>query len=87
MSDRSSEPVEIEVMLHHETAEGSAWRGAMLVSLSDDKTAEKVWLPKSQVKERVRSRTEAEIETITIPEWLAVEKGLVLRVSEPSGSV
>jgi hypothetical protein len=76
MSERSSEPVEVEVKLHHETVEGSAWRGAMLVSLTDDKTAEKVWLPKSQVKGRVASAT-PEIETITIPEWLAIEKGLV----------
>lgn len=61
----SSDTVELELDLKHETED------AYLVSDGD----EDVWLPKSLV----RSVDELEGDTvlITIPEWLAKDRGLV----------
>lgn len=61
-----SDLVDIEVQLHHETEK--AW---LVSDTGNSKDA--VWIPKSQ----------AELEqfgdghTITCPEWLAIEKGLI----------
>jgi hypothetical protein len=77
MSERSTAPVEVEVKLHVETAEGSTWRGALCVSATDEKGAKQVWIPKSQIKDMPEDREPGETITITIPEWLAIEAGLV----------
>lgn len=59
---------DITVELHHETD------GAILVS-DDGKSEKAVWVPKSQVSEMVMlDEKNAEI---TIPEWLAFDKGLI----------
>lgn len=59
--NRRSELFDLKAMLQHETP--SAW----LVLTEDGK---KVWLPKSQVEDNCDG-------TFTLPEWLAIEKGLV----------
>ena len=37
---------------------------------------EDVWIPKSQVSDRDDDRTTPGLTCLTIPEWLAIEKGL-----------
>jgi len=64
--------IEIAVTVHHET--DAAW----LVSDTGNRD-EAVWLPKSQVSSEAEidlsdGPTEAEL---TLPEWLAQEKGLI----------
>ncbi|MDZ7823005.1 MAG: hypothetical protein U5K75_02465 [Ahrensia sp.] len=36
-----------------------------------------VWLPLAQVEVRYHERAQARRATVTIPEWLAIDKGLV----------
>lgn len=60
-----SDLIDIVVIVKNETAK------AYLVT--DSK--KQVWLPKSQI-EIVKSRTDM-TSTVTLPEWLAIEKGLV----------
>ena len=62
-----SDLVDLTVELVHETS------GAALVGL--DENAEEIWLPKSQIEIR-RDDPIPGVATITMPEWLAVEKGL-----------
>jgi hypothetical protein len=69
------DPVELEVKLHHETAPDEPRRGAVLVSLTDEEGAERVWIAKSQAV--IEGSTHSDIITITIPTWLALEKGLI----------
>ncbi len=61
-----SDLVDITTMIFHQTD------AAILVS--DDATSEKVWLPKSQCE---LEREEGRVYTVTLPEWLAIEKGLI----------
>ena len=64
-----SDLTDIEVMIHADAAKG------VLVSTSGDR-AEAQWLPKSLVEfEEPIQRGKAQI--ITLPQWLAEEKGLV----------
>ena len=58
---------EILVQIHHETDK------AILVSLDGDKK-KAVWLPRSQIEIEDKGKG---IHEITIPIWLAEEKGLV----------
>jgi len=58
---------DITVQLHQETER------AILVS-DDGETDNAVWLPKSQVEFVTKS---AGIIEVTLPEWLATERGLV----------
>lgn len=48
---------------------------AILVSDDGDRDSA-VWLPKSQIKYE-KLRREGEIIAVSLPEWLAIEKGLV----------
>ena len=68
MTNSTGPYVAIEVMLKH-TSER-----AILVCDQGDGSSEGVWLPKSQVSgwEEVGN-----ICTVTMPEWLAIERGLV----------
>ncbi|WP_212525884.1 hypothetical protein [Actibacterium sp. MT2.3-13A] len=61
-----SDVIDIEVHLHHETAK------AILVSDSGDKDSA-VWLPLSQIE----IEPENGFIVVTMPEWLAEEKGLI----------
>lgn len=63
-----SDIVDIACCRHAETAK------AILVS-DDDNRDNAVWLPKSQVE--IENDGHANFVTVTLPEWLAVEKGLV----------
>jgi len=44
---------------------------AVLLKMEDDIFAERIWVPKSQVSFNEIART------VTMPEWLALEKGLI----------
>lgn len=62
-----SDLIDVTVRLHHETAR------AILVS--DDGDRDKaVWLPLSQVE---IERQDKDIVVVTLPEWLALDKGLI----------
>jgi hypothetical protein len=67
-----SDLIDIAVIIHHETKPGKPDAGAILVSDGDRKKA--VWLPKSAVEIERRPRGEA---IVTMPERLAIDKGLV----------
>lgn len=61
-----SDLIDLAVQLHHET--GKAWL------ISDDGDREKaVWIPKSQAE----LETDGKAHTLTCPEWLAQDKGLI----------
>ena len=64
-----SELVDVAGCLHHETDK------AILFSDTADKK-DAVWLPKSQV-EFVHDGGQERFVTVTLPEWLAKEKGLI----------
>lgn len=61
-----SELVDVELMLMGETAQ------AIRVEDADENT---VWLPKSQIE--IERRPNDRVITVTMPQWLAEEKGLV----------
>lgn len=60
--------VDLTVIYHHETEKA--------VLVSDAEGSDKVWLPKSQI-EIEGDRSRGSIVTITLPEPLATEKGLI----------
>lgn len=62
-----SDLVDLTMQLHHETAK------AVLVSDDGDKT-KAVWVPLSQCEVEPKGKG---IVIVTMPEWLAIEKGLV----------
>ena len=64
--DTSKEPVSLTLELIRETS------GAYLVS--DGST--EAWIPISQIEEEERNLLNNEID-LTIPEWLALDKGLI----------
>lgn len=59
--------VEIEMQKHESTAD------AVLMS-PDGERKSAVWLPKSQIEMQPLGRARY---TVTMPEWLAIDKGLV----------
>lgn len=66
--------VDLDMSLHHETKPQLCNDGALLVSL-DGNRAKAVWLPKSLVSFEVDQGRGTV--AVTIPEWLAIQKGLV----------
>lgn len=66
------ELLDITMQLHHETKPGSE-EGALLVFDDGDKDRA-VWLPKSQIEFTLKPKGIVEV---TLPEWLALEKGLI----------
>lgn len=61
-----TEMIELSVVFHRETLMG--------VQVSDDGTNEHaVWLPKSQIEYMLRGKSMM----LTLPEWLARDKGLI----------
>lgn len=63
---------DVTVRLHHETHPGEKDAGAILVSDTGNRK-KAVWLPKAQIEFEIVSGA---IITVTLPEWLAIEKGL-----------
>ena len=66
-------PIDVEVALFHETEK------AYLVGTSDDRE-KAVWVPKSQCElgdERKGRSGRYDIYELTLPQWLAEDKGLV----------
>ncbi|MDR3464200.1 MAG: hypothetical protein P4L76_18000 [Beijerinckiaceae bacterium] len=49
---------------------------AILVAEDDDKDAKKVWLARSQI-EIEYEKGRSDVAVVTLPEWLALEKGLI----------
>lgn len=79
----ASDLVDLTMCLHAESKRGQKEQGAIRVSSDGDDTKAQ-WLPKSQVefyltgrRQRSRQGPGVEIITVTLPEWLAKEKGLV----------
>jgi len=68
MSDYKSDLIDVAVIRHAETEK------AILVSETEDKK-DAVWLPKSQIE--VENDGHKNFVTVTLPEWLAKEKGLI----------
>lgn len=62
-----SNVIDLTVELLHETAAA--------VRVTDSTPDKGVWLPKSQIE--VEHSDKAGIVVVTLPEWLAVDKGLV----------
>lgn len=65
--------VDIDADLVHETMPHHEDEGAFCVKIDEDtfhEEAKRFWLPKSQVQNNNDG-------TFTMPEWLAIEKGLV----------
>lgn len=65
--------IDIEVVIHHETKPNEPDEGAVLVSLDGDSNKAK-WVPKSAAEIERKERRRA---ILTMPEALAIEKGLV----------
>jgi hypothetical protein len=64
-----SDVVDLSVVLLRQTER------AILVNETEDNSAQSVWLPKSKVE--FDDVTLGTITTVTLPEWLATEKGLI----------
>ena len=64
----SSDLIDVRVFVHAETVK------AVLVS-EDGDHENSVWLPKSQVE--IENDLHGRTATITLPEWLAMDKGLI----------
>ncbi len=68
-----SDLIDLALVIHHETRPGEADLGAVLVSETGDRR-KAVWLPKEAIEiERKGGVTVV----VTLPERLAIEKGLV----------
>ena len=48
----------------------------MAICIRDDEDGGKIWLPKSQIEIK-RNINDRKMAVVTLPEWLAIEKGLV----------
>ncbi len=69
--------VDLALIVHHETKPGVANEGAILVSNDGDRVRA-VWLPKAAVEvEWLSGKSERGCAIITMPERLAIDKGLV----------
>lgn len=64
----NSDIIDLDVIMRAETA------AAILVAETED-ALKAVWLPKSQIE--IERKIGSRIVTITLPEWLATDKGLV----------
>lgn len=67
---RKSDLIDLDMVVHAETPK--AW---LLSDDGDRKHA--VWIPKSQAEFEHRERGNMPTGTLTCPEWLAKEKGLI----------
>lgn len=79
----SSDLIDVTMCLHAESKRGQKDQGAIRVS-SDGDDAKAQWLPKSQCefaltgkRQRSKQGPGVEIVTVTLPEWMAKEKGLI----------
>lgn len=79
----SSDLVDVTLFLHAESKRGMKEQGAIRVSSDADDIKAK-WLPKSQVeftptgkRQRSKQGPGVEVVTVTLPEWLAKDKGLI----------
>jgi hypothetical protein len=66
-SGKANQLIDLSVRVLRETA------AAVHVTLDDPENA--VWLPKSQVE--LEPSATPGVETLTLPEWLAIDKGLI----------
>ena len=69
MAKQGSEICDVEIYLHHETP------AAILVSPNNKRgSSRNVWLAKSLIEYRIKK---GNLIVVTMPTWLATEKGLV----------
>lgn len=68
MPKEGTEIVDVELYLHHETP------AAILISKGGSRREEQIWLPKKLIEYVVKHRNLIEV---TMPQWLAYEKGLL----------
>ena len=71
-----SDLIDIEVQVHHETSPGEENDGAYLVSTSTS-SPRKEWIPKSRCELSDVKPAPSKQATMTLPQSLAEEKGLV----------
>ena len=64
-----SDIIDISLILVNQTEK------AILVNETEDNSGRSVWLPKSKVE--FEDVTPGTVTTVTIPEWLALDKGLI----------
>lgn len=64
----NSDIIDLDLIMRAETA------AAVMVAETED-ALKAVWLPKSQIE--IERKAGSRIVTITLPEWLAIDKGLV----------
>ena len=67
VSGMKSDLIDLEMLLHHETEK------AILIS-DDGDEKHAVWIPKSACE---FERKDASLVTVTMPEWQALDKGLI----------
>lgn len=79
----ASDLTDLTMCLHAESKKGQKDQGAIRVS-SDGDDAKAQWLPKSQCEFALTGRRQrsqqgigVEVVTVTLPEWMAREKGLL----------
>lgn len=63
-----SDLLDLTVFLHHET-------GAAVLVSDDGEEKNAVWLPRSQIE--IEQTREGRTIIVTVPEWLAMDKGLI----------
>lgn len=68
-----SDLIDLALVIHHETRVGEDGQGAVLVSDDGDRR-KAVWLPKAAVEIERKGGVDV---VVTLPERLAIEKGLV----------
>jgi hypothetical protein len=67
-----NDTIEISVMLHADP------ESALAILVSDDGEEEHaVWLPRSQIEYDCNPKNIGREITVTLPEWLAADKGLI----------
>lgn len=68
MPKEGTEIVDVELYLHHETP------AAILISKNGTRRDEQIWLPKKLIEYVIKHHN---CISVTMPQWLAFEKGLI----------
>jgi hypothetical protein len=66
-----SDLVDLNVEIKHQTAQA-----VLIFDPEDDERTKTIWLPHSQIEIEYKDQHKR-FATVTMPEWLAIEKGLV----------
>ena len=63
--------VDFEVQIKHQTSQA-----ILIFDPEDEDRIKTIWLPRSQIEIEYKDQSER-FATVTMPEWLAIEKGMV----------